>query len=209
MKTAKLSKLSRRVVAAEGLAISERWCWGREVLADPAFVNSAGTLRRGKGIAKILIAIERAEGGTLSESEIQYRLKCARAYPTEGAISHARGLYGTWTALRDAGFPPVEVVEPEPAPVTPEQGTFDELLPGALVVDGEIKPLAVAPVRSLDAYADELVRMAEVASSRAAACRKWVDELIAAADGDMDLTYIEARDRARARAEGGVSRDCS
>lgn len=114
MRHYKYKKLERTIAASDGRAIYERWRYGRQLLCDETVITTAGNLRH--GVLDRLIAAAKSAGFTLSEREIQYRLKCARAYQTEAEIRRASADFRYWWDLIKAGFPPVE---------KPEEGTAE------------------------------------------------------------------------------------
>lgn len=192
--------LERRIAAADGRGVIARWQWGRDLLSDPAAVTPTGALRRGLGTVESLIESARREGLSLSEREIQYRLRCARSYSTEAQVATALRLTGSWRGLIAAGFPPVEVDEPEAEPLI--EGTFDELLPDAMVVDGAVVPRALAPLRVAIAFHAERKRKTAVKVRRDEACDAWLEQLVDAAAGDIDVTIGDAESRLRTKAAG-------
>ena len=58
------------------------------------------------GVTEQLIAAAKRAGFKLSQTEIRYRLQCARTYSTEGQIANAVGDFGSWHDLIQARFPP-------------------------------------------------------------------------------------------------------
>jgi len=96
--------IEERIAADKRGSILHRWRYGRELLKA-----KAGRQRLPKGFTASLMAeAERAGLKGLSDREIQYRMAFASAYPTERHSRTAVRLFGTWTELRDAGFPPVD-----------------------------------------------------------------------------------------------------
>jgi hypothetical protein len=140
-----------------------------------------------------------AEAGIkLSASEIKYRLQAARAYGTKAAIASIAGVSGSWRSLCDAGFPPAEV--PADVPEEPETGQapFDfgrweqvELFPGFT---------PAVTLLELETYCKEQDRMTENFAARGARRRAYLGELVAAAGGDMTVSYDQARRALRERA---------
>jgi hypothetical protein len=115
MRYARYLRLEKYIVASDTGGIVERWKYGRRLREDRTATTPRGGLKN--GVLERLLGNAAARGYKLSEREIQYRLKCARAYLTEAEIRTAGAEFGDWTALRKAGFPTVEV---------PEQGKLYE-----------------------------------------------------------------------------------
>src|SRR4029079_9482954 len=65
------------------------------------------------GAAAKLVSEARSRDVTLSEQEIQRRLRCARAYPMESQIRQAMTDFKTWFDLIQAGFPPYPALDGE------------------------------------------------------------------------------------------------
>lgn len=106
---AQYTKLEKHIAASDTGSTMERWRYGCRLLKDPEKTTPTGHLKRGKGILAELIAAAARCGVKLSEREIQWRLKCARTYPTEALIRNAVSVYGTWHDLVAANFPSVEL----------------------------------------------------------------------------------------------------
>lgn len=68
---------------------------------------------RPHGMRADLIKAAQRAGLKLSDSEVGYRLQCAEAYATEAKVTSAAGDFGSWRALCDAGFPPVDGTDPD------------------------------------------------------------------------------------------------
>lgn len=198
-----LDAREKRINTADGNGIIERWAWGRALLADPTMVNEAGTLRRGRAVAERLIARAKLQGLALSEAEIKYRLQCARAYPTKELIASIAGVYGSWRALCDANFPPVQGAAdqsvadanaPADDSVQPAlDGDTGDVFP-ALVPVGATgrRPLGVCTLAQLEAYADEMERMTAGFVRRDDQRRGRLAKLLASVDGDREATYAAA-----------------
>lgn len=115
MKTQPYLKLERRIAADEKAGIVDRWRYGRQLLEA-----RNGRERLPKGMTDDLIKSAEKRGLRLSEREIRYRMQCAEAYPTEAHSGSAAAVMGSWRALCDAGFPPVEVDEIDPEEIAAE-----------------------------------------------------------------------------------------
>lgn len=103
-------RLEKNIAASDTGGILERWRYGRRLLTDGKATTPAGNLRH--GVLASLIADAKADGYALGEREIQRRLQCAKAYPTEAEIRLASDGFHIWSDLYNAGFPPVEVTDP-------------------------------------------------------------------------------------------------
>lgn len=107
--TTQYLKLERRIATGEHGGIIERWRYGR-LLLDA----KTGRQRLPKGMIGDLVAAAERAGLKLSEREIQYRIQCAETYQTEVDSRSAAAAMGSWRALCDAGFPPVEAPGSDP-----------------------------------------------------------------------------------------------
>lgn len=202
-------RLEKNIAASDTGGILERWRYGRRLLSDGKATTPAGNLRH--GVLGDLITDAKSIGVSLSEREIRYRLECARAYETETEIGTARADFPDWTSLRTAGFPPVEVTDPgelyDPRDAdekwrdfrseqerrkaeNPEQLTFE--LPSMFSHDtyGPRTHLA-----DLVAACDESERMTANFVKRDNERRAYVGELLDAAGGNDQMTWIEAEAR--------------
>ena len=114
MRTTQYVRAEQAIVGADSGGIRQRWLWALRLLADPEFVSTGngGGLRR--GAADKLIAAVEARGMKLNQREIQRRLQCARAYPTESQMRQCLTLFRTWDELINAGFPAIEAEPDEP-----------------------------------------------------------------------------------------------
>lgn len=101
--TSQYLRLERRIAADESGGVVGRWRYGRLLLAA-----KAGRQRLPKGMIGDLVDAADRAGLKLSEREIQYRIQCAETYETEADSRTACAATGSWSALREAGFPPVE-----------------------------------------------------------------------------------------------------
>lgn len=202
MKTSPYVKQGRAISTADSGGIWERWLWGLRLLRDPERMSSSSSLKH--GVAEQLIAEAKADGLKLSVREIQARLACARAYPTQAQISRSTADFEHWSALVQANFPPYEVPEDEPpadhrndaekahdqaralADLYGDQGT---LFPRA-----DLEPFTT-PLKDLVTYAEQ---MAELTARFAERDRKrfaYLDRLREAADYDLSVTWHDAHQR--------------
>src|SRR6266568_1240776 len=113
MKITQYVQQERAIARADAGGIYERCIWGLRLKNDPdAFAKGSSQPKPGQ--IDQLVAAAKAAGLKLSRREVQYRLQCARAYPTEAQIAHACAQYEGWSDLRIAGFPAFEVSPDEP-----------------------------------------------------------------------------------------------
>jgi len=117
MKYSRYLQLEKYIAASDTGGIIDRWRYGRRLIEDGDATTPAGNLKH--GVLDKLIAQASARGIRISRSEINYRMQCGRAYVTEAEISTACGDFKTWSDLRAAGFPPVQV------PLGAETDPFD------------------------------------------------------------------------------------
>lgn len=206
MKTTQYVRQERAITTADTSGIRERWMWGLRLLRDPEAMASASSLRHGVAAQLIAAAGTDSRGrDRLGEQEIQRRLRCARAYSTEFEIRAALTDFGTWDQLARAGFPAYEVPDGEPLA---DYRTDAEIqrdraraLEGILGEQGALFPLSdfepsTATLKELVEYADE---MEEWTGRRVAHDRKrrdYLDQLVAAVDEDLSVTWLEAQRRA-------------
>ncbi len=103
MKTTSYLKLEKKIALDERGGVLDRWRYGRQLLDA-----KSGRQQLPHGLlAALLKAAERA-GFKLSEREIQRRIQCADAYNTEEKVRQILADFGSWSALADAGFPPIQ-----------------------------------------------------------------------------------------------------
>ena len=187
----------RKIAAADGATILQRWAYGRDLLGDPKMMAASGKSLH--GALEQLLAAAKAKGHELSEREIQRRLRCARAYETEAQIGQAMMLFGGWFALIGAGFPPVDIpggdvpCESEPAQEPLDFGRWEqvEMFPGFT---------SSAALGDLETYCASMERMTSNYLARDQKRRAHLEELLAAADGDRGCSYDQARRALRERA---------
>lgn len=203
MKTAQYVRQERAIAAADSGGIRERWLWGLRLLRDPeAFAPGSRQLR--PGLTEQLIAAVTASGRKLSAREIQYRLRCARAYPTEAQIAQASAEFETWSALILADFPAFEAPEGEPladhrTDVEREHARARALLDligeqGALFPATDFEPVTTT-LKELQTYTEEMEDLTARFVERDRKRREYLDSLIEAADNDLSMTWQEAQSR--------------
>jgi len=100
-----LIELANMVGESRENLIVERWRSGREWAAER---QGRTQIRRGR-LAEIIAEVQRHTGVTIDRREIQRRMRCADRYPTEAHVRQAIKQHKTWSALRNAGFPAVDV----------------------------------------------------------------------------------------------------
>jgi len=203
MKTTQYVRQERAIVASAAADIRQRWLWGLRLLNDAdAFASGSSQLKPGR--SDELIKAANAAGLKLSEREIQYRLRCARTYPTEAQIAHACAEFDDWSALRAAGFPPFEAPDGEPPADwrTDAERKHDHAraLADILGDQGALFPLAdfepvTTTLKELVEYAEQQEELTERFVRHGAKRRAYLNDLIAAADGDLSLTWQQAHDR--------------
>lgn len=205
MKTTQYVRQEKAITAAEAGGIRERWLWGLRLLNDQEAMSSERSLRHGVSEQLIAAAGTDAKGRTrLNDQEIQRRLRCARAYKTEAEIRTAVTDFGTWRELVSAGFPPYGVPEGEPLADfrTDAERKRDHARAlidligeqGSLFPLSDFEPIAT-PLKELAAYAEEMAELTERFAARDRDRRAYLDRLIEAADGDLDVTWAEAHAR--------------
>lgn len=197
-------RYEKAIAAADTNTTRQRWEYGRRLLCDPAATTPDGNLRN--GVIADLIEEAHKRGKKLSEREIRYRLRAARAYPCESQIRHICAGYESWGALRAAEFPDVDA-EPGEEPYDP-RGLAEK----ARAVDkqlalGDPDPdqLALFEYFPDDRYDElstlaELRKYAEESSDRTERhARKdrerfeYLDKLNAAVNGDENATWEQAQ----------------
>jgi hypothetical protein len=188
----------KRITATDTGGIWERWRWGLRLLNDTARITKNGNLRH--GVLDELTQVPTAGGRKLSEREIQYRLKAARAYPTEAQIRRSTSDFATWSDLVQAGFPPYEASPDEPPADArdADERAHDHArqlaeLAGdqlSLFPDDMFGPLAT--LAELAKYAEDMRDLTARFVQRDAERADYLLQLIAAVDGDMSATWEQA-----------------
>lgn len=188
----------KRIAASDSGGIWERWRWGLSLLADASRVTKNGNLKH--GVLDEMTQGAAAQGRRLAEREIQRRLACARAYPTEAQIRHAVTDLGTWHDLVEAGFPPYEAPPDEPPadPRDADERTRDLArqlaeLAGeqlSLFPDDMFGPLTT--LAELAKYAEDMVDLTARFQQRDVERAAYLAQLVDAAGGDMNATWEQA-----------------
>jgi hypothetical protein len=206
VKTTQYVRQEKAIAAADKGGIRERWMWGLRLLRDPdAFAPGSSQLR--PGVADEQIAAATSGGLKLSAREIQYRLRCARAYPTEAEIAQALAQFETWWALIQADFPAYETPDDEPPADhrTPAEqrhararALMDLVGQQATLFDvSQFEPITTT-LEDLEKYAVEMDEVTARFAERDRQRRAYLNSLINAAGGDMSMTWREAQDRLNA-----------
>ncbi len=203
MKTAQYIRQEKAISAADAGGVRERWLWGLRLLRDPeAF--SPGSTQLKPGRADELVQAAKAAGLKLTVREIQFRLQCARTYPTEAQIANAGSQFEGWTELRTAGFPAIDAPDGEPLADhrTPAERDHDHAraLMDKIGEQGTLFPLSdfepvVTTLKELAAYAEQMRELTDRFAERDRKRREYLDRLIEAADGDLSMTWQDAHNR--------------
>lgn len=111
MKTAVYMRQETQITSVDQKGIAQRRLWGLRLVHD----DDVFTVRRGvrstqlkPGTIEKLVEQSKKKGLKLSETEIRYRIQCARAYPTDAKFAKILGEFDTWWDLIQAKFPEVE-----------------------------------------------------------------------------------------------------
>jgi len=104
VKTAQYTHQEVQITTGDSASMRRRWLYGLRLLADPDAFN-AGSSQLRPGVRERLAQSAAKRGIKLSDSEIGYRLRCARTYSTETEFATAVANFPTWDSLRSAGFP--------------------------------------------------------------------------------------------------------
>lgn len=187
--------LQRAIARDDKHGIEARWIYGRTLITDPRKMAPSGKSLR-HGAIEALVADAKAVGSLLSRREIQYRIQCARTYPTITEMRTAACAFEDWTAFRESGFPAVdEDAAPSPDRVLDDleerdRQEFEQLGMFPDLVNGI--PVESATLRHLEAYAAQMRQLTanyhRTDEKRAAHLR----ELRAAVGDDLDVTYADA-----------------
>lgn len=185
-------KLEQRIANDERGGILHRWNYGRELSAA-----RAGRKQLPKGLLADLVAAASKAGFKVSEREIQYRLQCATVYATEAQVRTACADFGSWSALRDAGFPAVDVddLDPEELAEPVDEWSQPTLIPGfkeTLKVHGREIPLTDATVGELVDYREKYRAMHDGFAKTLALIEAAVAAMLDGSGGDLDANAVEA-----------------
>lgn len=153
-------RLERQIAATSTTDLLARWKFGRELLKA-----KAGRKKLPTGHLDGVIVTLAREGIEASRRDLQYRMRLAEVYETEGQLRKINCAIGGWTEIIAAGFPPVEADpadDPDSLPdaISPDPHDSWEqlsLIPGlgeVLKVRGRSVPLAEATISDVRAYRD-------------------------------------------------------
>jgi len=200
VKTTQYVRIERAIAAAAVSDIRERWLWGLRLLHDPdAFSSGSSQLKPGR--ADELVRAAKAAGLRLTVREIQFRLQCARAYPTETQIANAGSQFESWTDLRSAGFPAYEAPDGEPAADyrTEAERKHDHAraLAEQMGEQGAFFPLSdfepvTTTLKELSEYAAEMAELTARFAARDKDRADYLEQLVNAVDGDLSATWQDA-----------------
>ncbi len=204
--------LERKIASGEGHSILDRWRYGRRLL-----IEKVGRKQLPQGKIDGLMADARANGFKISRREIQNRLRLAEAYDSAAKVRTAVHKFGSWTELRDNGFPDVEI---DPSLIEP--GDLEDLgfsvqepldweqptIPGlrdTVTVGGAKIPIADATVADVDAYEDFYTRIHEGFGKKLDKLRHSRTLMHEGCDGDTSMKAVEAWRRGMKRYLGDDS----
>ena len=202
MKTQQYLRQEKAIAFCDGGGIRGRWRWGLRLLRDPEAMASEKSLKH--GVTEQLIAAAKRAGFKLSQTEIRYRLQCARTYSTEGQIANAVGDFGSWHDLIQARFPPYPADPEEPPGDHRDNAERHRDLARQLMVHAseqlDLFPLdtfdqATSTLEELQRYTEEQEELTARFVARGAQRRSYLERLILAADGDLDTTWGVAQER--------------
>lgn len=197
MKTSAYVRQERAIASADSGGIWERWIWGLRLLRDSSAMTESGKSLQ-HGVTDQLVAAATAGGLRLSAREIQRRLQCARAYPTEAQIRRAVADFGTWRELSDANFPPFEAPEGEPVADHRTDAERDQDRARALVdlvgEQGTLFPLrdfepVTTTLQELLDYTEEQEALTARFVAHGRKRRAYLNRLIDAADHDLTVRW--------------------
>lgn len=202
MKTSQYVRQEKAIASADSGGIRERWLWGLRLLRDPDAMSSPISLRH--GVSEQLIEAAKAAGRKLSPSEIRRRLICARTYSTEAEIVRAMDDFGSWSDLAAANFPAYEVPDGEPLADHRTQAERDHDHARALVdligEQGSLFPLrdfepVTTTLKDLQVYTEQQEQLTARFVEHGRKRRAYLNDLIAAANDDLSVTWREAHAR--------------
>ena len=198
-------RMEKAIAAADSGSIRQRWEYGRLLLVDDTTTTPAGNLRNGAMAG--LVADARKVGCKLSRREIQRRLQCGNAYPTEAQLRQILAQYRNWWQLIKAGFPAVEPLdgaEPyDPRSAAERARDASRVLAGnGPGDDGQLALFDYFPsdafdefstLAELDKHTEEMAEWTARHARKDRERRAYVDRLISAVSGDMSKTWAEAQ----------------
>lgn len=186
-----------------------RYRYGQELLKA-----KAGRRQLPDGLVTELIVDALRAGFKISEREIQYRVKFATVYANDQQVRKAIADFGSWSGLIQAGFPVVEIDEPDDlideaeaagihlgAPDDFEQLTLIPGLPETIKVNGRRIPLAEATVADAKAYRETFRQIHENFGKTLGQIELAVEAMERGSGGDDAANALEAYRRATEDAE--------
>lgn len=224
MRLGEYGRIEREISASGNGTIWHRWRYGRRMACDTDITTPNGRFRH-HAIDKLI----KASGGKLTRRELQYRLECALAYPKRSQIVQASAQFEYWWNLISGGFPAFEGAEDElpynplatDELVIQHKTTADHVAEDGQYEGGGIVPREDHEERGeepsegamipRDTYPDttplsELVRWAEQErelarrfNARVDRLCHYIDSLVKAADGNLNMTLGEAENRLHGR----------
>lgn len=189
-------QLEAKIDADEHGGIMHRWQYGREALKA-----KAGRQQLPHGLIDSLIAEAERAGKKISRTEIQRRVRCAEVYDQDSKVRRAATHFGSWNALAEAGFPPMESDEPDDleaagistaAPDAFEQLSLVPGLAAELKVRGRTIRLEDATIADVEAYHDMYEQIHANFGKRLALIKLTLAEMRDAAGGDPSANAVEA-----------------
>jgi hypothetical protein len=204
MRYARYLRLEKYIAASDTGGVIERWRYGRRLLEDGDATTPNGNLKH--GVLDKLLGHAAAQGYKISKSEINYRMQCARAYATEAEISTACGDFKTWSDLRAAGFPAVQVsLDADAEPFDPRDedekrrdaardlARRSQESAGQLSLFPDDRFTELSTLAELAKCAAEMAEMTERYARKDRERAEYLQSLIDAVDGDMSKTWAEAQ----------------
>lgn len=189
-----LSKIERKITADEHGGVMDRWDYGHEVLKA-----KVGRKQLPDGMIADLVNAARQAGKTISEREIQYRVKLATVYATDQQVRKVIADLGSWTEIIRAGFPEVTVDDELPEPDDEEAPTDGweqlSLLPGFKPVfrlRGQDMKTADATVPDVLAYRDKYRSMHESFGKALDLIENTVNTILEGWDGNPEVKAVVA-----------------
>lgn len=187
----------RRIKTDDTNGILHRRDYGLRVLADPSAVTKDGNLKN--GVMEQLQAAGSKAGAKIGKREIQRRIQCAKAYPTDEQLRHAMSQYGSWFALAKAGFPDMDRLPGAPdadyrTEIEKRHHLAAALLPieeGQLSLFPDLEPTQDT-LADMVKYADEMTAMTRRFAERDTVRWEYLQSLMYAVNGDTTVTWEDA-----------------
>lgn len=186
-----------RIRSGELPGIIERWKYGRDLQKV-----RAGRQQLPHGFLDDRVQeAERAGIKGISRQELQRRLRFTDVYDSEGKVRQVADALGSWSAIVNAGFPPVEATDPEDLEAAgistqpPDAWEQLPLIPGfgdEITVRGRKVPIADATVADAKAYRENFRQMHENFGKTLAQIEASVEAMVDGSGGDDDANAVEA-----------------